>query len=704
MSEIQFIVQKLKQEPFNMRLSLVAFDEKSNFEILELLHDVFKEIDPFRHGSVDFKRESDDDRTERFMRTLEILKFRFPYEDLERYRASLRKGERAVVYPILYWALSNFKSHSKRAYLSRFLLKLDIPQDYLQDEALSVAAQQLSSLQNEFISAHRQVDELRKNQLAPQELRGEITQLEQEKNQLEDKIERMKDKTANEPGFQELLQVTSTLRKEQEEESKLHERKRDQNNALAAAERRYNDMARKLAETRANSNDSVSPEVLLERLEEEVRAQKQQLQTSLPKEHKIKLARLQEIEAILNEPTKTVEDIEDLENSVRQFQRNIHNLNEEIKASQRQSGGDEMLPVYRQHASTIAKQLQTKERELEDAKKDRSELLKQFEEKELKASEISSQNGNKQRSEPELKKYAKQIRAKTREYTQKRQQLAEIKNESVVLSRTEQILRGRDKNLKDYIDKMEAKKGVAGFNETKNKMEEVSEKMSQVNEMKGKTLAEISLVVTNINQTLKERKNRLAPQIKELRTVRQRFQEFEQEYFEKKALYENTAVHLETERLKLEQECAAFQQDCIEQERTYHLTNCLLSIKDVQLQKVEDEERCQAGNGTLSAHGSVFKSWEALYKHKIQTEENLSKQLRKQQKDLKQDEGDFMEQKVLFNDLEKLLRLKLKLTAQQSSGSMRMGGGGDTYGMGSSGSTYDQTVGGGSVNVMTFDN
>jgi intraflagellar transport protein 81 len=200
------------------------------------------------------------------MRTLEILKFRFPSEDLDRYRASLRKGERAVVYPILYWALSNFRAHAKRAYLSRFLLKLEIPQDYLQDEALAHAAQQLGTLQNEFIAAHRQVDELRKNQLAPQELRGEITQvnrplslskksfgilacllpsclpvssflpaclpsflpssfsfllflsftqLEQEKNQLEDKIQRMKDKTSNEPGFEDLLNVTSTLRKEQ---------------------------------------------------------------------------------------------------------------------------------------------------------------------------------------------------------------------------------------------------------------------------------------------------------------------------------------------------------------------------------------------------------------------------------------------------------------------------------------------------------
>jgi intraflagellar transport protein 81 len=331
-------------------------------------------------------------------------------------------------------------------------------------------------------------------------------------------------------------------------------------------------------------------------------------------------------------------------------------------------------------------------------KKDREELQKQLEEKELKVSQTSGQGNSKNRSEPELKKYAEQIRAKTKEYKTKRQHLAEIKNESVVLSRTEQILKGRDKNLKDYIEKQEAKKGVSGFNETKNKMEEVSEKMSQVNEMKGKTLAEISMVVTNINQTLKERKNKLAPQIKELRTVRQRFQEFEQEYFEKKALFENKSVGLETERLKLEQECAAFQQDCIEQERTYHITNCLLSIKETQLQKVEDEERMKEGKGGSAFLGGGFKNWEELYKNKIATEEGLSRTLRSKQRDLKQDEGDFMEQKVLFNDLAKLLRLKLKLTTQQSNQGVRMSGGAETMSFGGGGG-----VGMGQTNVMTLD-
>ncbi len=51
-----------------------------------------------------------------------------------------------------------------------------------------------------------------------------------------------------------------------------------------------------------------------------------------------------------------------------------------------------------------------------------------------------------------------------------------------------------------------------------------------------------------------------------LRTVRQEHQEIEVYYLEKRAIYENTAVGLETERLKLEAEADALQDECIQEE------------------------------------------------------------------------------------------------------------------------------------------
>merc|ERR1711943_46074 len=87
----------------------------------------------------------------------------------------------------------------------------------------------------------------------------------------------------------------------------------------------------------------------------------------------------------------------------------------------------------------------------------------------------------------------------------------------------------------------EAEKGVAGYQKTEKELQEISQKKTTTDREKGQTLEEISKIVTDINIALKERKNKLAPQIKELRSVRQHFQELEQFYLKHKKTYENTA-------------------------------------------------------------------------------------------------------------------------------------------------------------------
>ena len=99
---------------------------------------------------------------------------------------------------------------------------------------------------------------------------------------------------------------------------------------------------------------------------------------------------------------------------------------------------------------------------------------------------------------------------------------------------------------------------------------------SALNQTKGKTLEEISKIVTDINQKLKERKNKLAPQIKQLRTVRNQYQEKESVYLEKKGMFESTAAGLESERVKLELQCGRNQDEALKVEREYHMLNCML--------------------------------------------------------------------------------------------------------------------------------
>lgn len=67
---------------------------------------------------------------------------------------------------------------------------------------------------------------MRQESMNPTELKKEITQLEQEKDQLLTKINLFKNKS-NKDDFQALLEATSKLRKEQEQDAKLSEKERE---------------------------------------------------------------------------------------------------------------------------------------------------------------------------------------------------------------------------------------------------------------------------------------------------------------------------------------------------------------------------------------------------------------------------------------------------------------------------------------------
>jgi intraflagellar transport protein 81 len=65
---------------------------------------------------------------------------------------------------------------------------------------------------------------------------------------------------------------------------------------------------------------------------------------------------------------------------------------------------------------------------------------------------------------------------------------------------------------------------LQGFASVAADMEKVSEVKSAADEAKGAVLEEISRTVEDINAAIKERKGRLAPQVKALREARQQLQ------------------------------------------------------------------------------------------------------------------------------------------------------------------------------------
>merc|ERR1712066_35660 len=106
----------------------------------------------------------------------------------------------------------------------------------------------------------------------PTGMQQEVGQLESEREQLAQKIKRMREQTKKDEQFQMILQVTTMLRKEQEEEARLAEKLEEQRFHLERVEQMYLEQMARLREMREaqDSSSSSSADVMLKLLRNEV--------------------------------------------------------------------------------------------------------------------------------------------------------------------------------------------------------------------------------------------------------------------------------------------------------------------------------------------------------------------------------------------------------------------------------------------------
>ena len=67
-----------------------------------------------------------------------------PFQHRSTFRQGIVAGVKPVIYPILVWLLQKTPELKKRAYLARFLVKIEIPDEILQDEQVNDAYVQVS--------------------------------------------------------------------------------------------------------------------------------------------------------------------------------------------------------------------------------------------------------------------------------------------------------------------------------------------------------------------------------------------------------------------------------------------------------------------------------------------------------------------------------------------------------------------------------
>jgi len=605
-----FIVDRLREYGFEEDLSLVTFDEKSPTELLELLNDVLKNLSS--EHDVDVRNEGIENTALRIIRMFAVIKFEYQ-GDLQQLQNSLQTGDRDLFYPLLSHILSKLPDLRKRAYLAKYLMPIEVPEEMFADPDIMEKFQQYKDIQEQFKVTHKETERIRGTSLQPTELKREVSQLEDEKMQLKNKINKLEQRLKKNENFNELYEVTSKLRKEQEVEVKLSEQLMEREMGLKQEEIRYFQAKKKLQDLQmASSNDS-SGEELLQKLKDDVHMTGFLSKNKLPEDIKQKATRLEQVKQVLSRPPVTEADIEREQNEIYQLNIAVQDLKDRQRKMQK--SGDDKLSMFRNQAVLVSRKkadvmerFQMLKEELKDAEKELNEKREK-----LGHRPVDLLQGQ------ELQKYGESLKGKVKVFKKKKGELSSIIAERGILARTEEILKTRHGDQTEFLASLERQRGVEGAFDLQSKLEEVSEKTAEVNKEKEISLEEISKRVQEINNTIKEKKNVLAPLIKELRQVRADFTQLETEYNEKKKAYENTAVGLDAERDKLLTEATAYFEECKREESRFHYFNAMINSTKITLDRARLEEQ---GKNRI---GEAGQSYRELYQSRIQQQENLSK-------------------------------------------------------------------------------
>jgi intraflagellar transport protein 81 len=86
---------------------------------------------------------------------------------------------------------------------------------------------------------------------------------------------------------------------------------------------------------------------------------------------------------------------------------------------------------------------------------------------------------------------------------------------------------------------------VSGFSNVEEQIQGVSEMKEKLDNAKSQSMQELTALIQKIDIEVKEKKQKLAPEIKRLRTLRNRFSEIETDYNERKRNYETVQMNID---------------------------------------------------------------------------------------------------------------------------------------------------------------
>jgi hypothetical protein len=626
-------------------MTLFSFEEKKEYELLDLIIKVM--------GMIDKSVQLDNNDTAACLKAvfefLQILKFPYPSE--RQLQDDLARGDKRLLIQILHFLLTGLRTLSNKYYVNKFTAQINISQEYLGDDDILELFNQLKEYQAEFLTAYNMLEEKKQNAPKIDEIQEDIRKNQNDKLQLSRSIAKHKKEYANKPDFQELFEMTSKLRKEQEQDSNLEKKLAKQQYDIKEAEERLIVAQQKLLDNKKNLDNNVSALKLLEN----ARAQRNNNRDAFENLSKYELIdrrnRLKTLEEILQMPDFTLNDLEELKQQRQELLLEIDKLENKLKNSPTHSSE---LQIYKQSALQATNARESSEKNLAKLEKEKNLLEIKYNELNKK---FEAQKGYKFVRKNDLIQQAENLKKKKEIYHKCQKIIDKIKGEALILDRTINILKEKTPDGEEILKKYEEKNGKI-LNQAKRELEQLATRKQEIDESKALTLEEYAKLIQQLKKKIadQDKRNIIAPLAEERDKLKREYEQILPNYEKKKRDFQNATADLRRNYDTVEAEYNESEKTFRECQNKYHQLNLSNIINEAMLKRCDDESQYMSKPDKRLKDN--YKDYQSYYKEIINQENELIKDLREKQLKTKEAFEDNDRQSKLYSDMKTLLTIK----------------------------------------------
>ncbi len=186
----------------------------------------------------------------------------------------------------------------------------------------------------------------------------------------------------------------------------------------------------------------------------------------------------------------------------------------------------------------------------------------------------------------------------------------------------------------------------------------ISVKHEEINVVKTQSLSELAAKSSDLKRLIESRKTQLDPLLKALHTLKDQCQELEARYGAQRQQYDSMVMKCENEKAGLTAEAQKLEAEYQKDESQYHSLNIQAQITEAAQNRAANELLFKASaDKRLSTR---YKCYTEMMKAKVMEQETAMKELKTQQRSVRESTEQNSKQSIMFGNLKRLLEAKMK--------------------------------------------